>query len=64
MFVVVLLSLVVSCSQDGTFTIHGMADLEDVCTSLAFQEVCNGRGILLLPSIVVVYMLALSLEDK
>lgn len=26
-------------SQDGSFTIHGMADLEDVCTSLAFQQV-------------------------
>ncbi len=26
-------------TQDGSFTIHGMADLEDVCTSLAFQEV-------------------------
>lgn len=25
--------------QDGSFTIHGMADLEDVCTSLAFREV-------------------------
>ncbi|CAM9124046.1 unnamed protein product, partial [Hapterophycus canaliculatus] len=24
---------------DGSFTIHGMADLEDVCTSLAFQQV-------------------------
>lgn len=25
--------------QDESFTIHGMADLEDVCTSLAFQQV-------------------------
>lgn len=28
-----------STPQDGSFTIHGMADLEDVCTSLAFQQV-------------------------
>lgn len=27
--------------QDGSFTIHGMADLEDVCTSLAFQQVMH-----------------------
>ncbi|CAM9872980.1 unnamed protein product, partial [Ectocarpus sp. 13 AM-2016] len=29
----------INVNEDGTFTIHGMADLEDVCTSLAFQEV-------------------------
>ena len=29
----------VTAFQDGSFTIHGMADLEDVCTSLAFQQV-------------------------
>eukprot|EP00752_Nemacystus_decipiens_P010105 g9006.t1 len=29
----------INVNEDGSFTIHGMADLEDVCTSLAFQQV-------------------------
>lgn len=34
--------------QDGSFTIHGMADLEDVCTSLAFQQVTHETAVRIL----------------
>lgn len=39
------LFVLVLISQDGSFTIHGMADLEDVCTSLAFQEVNKQKNV-------------------